>query len=103
MPHPHGWLLFLHQLPPKPDYLRVKIRRRLKGIGAALVKSTVYVLPNTSESLEDFQWLREEIVAAGGSAIIAEAHFIDGISSEEIRAMLELECADHYNGERSRI
>ena len=25
------WLLLLHQLPPKPDYLRVKIRRRLAG------------------------------------------------------------------------
>ena len=85
------WLLFLHQLPPKPDYLRVKVRRRLKGIGAALVKSTVYVLPNNDESLEDFQWLREEIEAAGGTALVAEAAFIAGISDEEIQAMLDAE------------
>ena len=66
MPDRAHWLLFVHQLPPKPDYLRVKVRRRLKGIGAALLKSSVYVLPNSDESLEDFQWLREEVAAAGG-------------------------------------
>jgi hypothetical protein len=86
-----GWLLFLHQLPPKPDYLRVKVRRRLRGIGAALIKNTVYVLPNTDESLEDFEWLREEIEAEGGSALIAEAAFIAGISDEEIQSMLDTE------------
>jgi hypothetical protein len=83
------WLLFIHQLPPKPDYLRVKVRRRLKGIGAVAVKQTVYLLPNTSESLEDFHWLREEIESEGGAAIIAEAAFIEGLSDEEIEAMLE--------------
>src|SRR3954468_7094014 len=82
------WLLLLHQLPPKPDYLRVKIRRRLAGLGAALVKNAVYVLPNTPESLEDFQWLRQEIEAEKGTALIAEARFVEGISDEEIEGML---------------
>ncbi|MEP6496091.1 MAG: chromate resistance protein ChrB domain-containing protein [bacterium] len=88
MPDSSRWLLLLHQLPPKPDYLRVKIRRRLTGLGAALVKNSVYVLPNTPESLEDFQWLRQEIEAANGSAMIAEAAFVEGISDEEIEGML---------------
>ncbi len=88
------WLLFLHQLPPKPDYVRVKVRRRLKGLGAALVKNTVYVLPNSDDALEDFQWLREEIVAQGGTAIIAEASFVEGISDEELHAMVETARAD---------
>lgn len=102
-----GWLLFLHQLPPKPDYLRVKIRRRLKGLGAALIKNTVYVLPNTDEALEDFQWLREEIVTAGGSALIAEAGFIEGIADEEIQAMLNAEqsaeTGENASAERDEI
>jgi hypothetical protein len=83
------WLLFIHQLPPKPDYLRVKVRRRLRGIGAVAVKQTVYLLPNTSEALEDFHWLREEIESEGGTAIIAEAGFVEGLSDEEVQAMLE--------------
>ena len=85
------WLLFIHQLPPKPDYLRVKVRRRLKGIGAVAVKHTVYLLPNSNEALEDFHWLRGEIESEGGSAMIAEATFVEGLSDEEVEAMLEAE------------
>jgi hypothetical protein len=85
------WLLLIHQLPPKPDYLRVKMRRRLSRMGAALLKSTVYVLPNEPEALEDFTWLAREIRAAGGSAMICEARFVEGVSDEEIEAMLHAE------------
>lgn len=79
--------MLVHQLPPKPDYLRVKVRRRLQRIGAIPIKSTVYVLPDTEESLEDFQWLRVEIEAEGGSVVICRTTFLDGITDEELRAM----------------
>jgi hypothetical protein len=82
------WLLLIHQLPPKPDYLRVKVRRRLQRLGAAPLKNTVYVLPATNEALEDFTWLVREIEADGGSAVLCEADFIDGISDEEMEAMI---------------
>jgi hypothetical protein len=88
---PPRWLLLVTQLPPKPDYLRVKVRRRLRRLGAVPVKHTVYLLPNTDEALEDFQWLRQEIESEGGSAVIAEATFIEGVSDEELEAMLETE------------
>ena len=67
----------------------MKVRRRLKGIGAVAVKQTVYLLPNTAESLEDFHWLREEIESERGTAIIAEATFVEGLSDDEIEAMLD--------------
>jgi hypothetical protein len=85
------WLLLIHQVPPKPDYLRVKIRRRLRGMGAVAIKKTVYALPNGDEGLEDFEWLRREIEGDGGTAIIAEAEFVEGISDEELDAMMEAE------------
>ena len=86
---PARWLLLIHQVPPKPDYLRVKIRRRLQRIGAVPLKSTVYVLRNTAESLEDFQWLAREIVGVGGSAVVCEASFIEGVTDEEMGAMFD--------------
>lgn len=85
------WLVLIHQLPPTPNYLRVKIRRRLHGLGAILLKQTVYALPNTDEALEDFQWLRQEIEAAGGSAIIAECRFVEGVTDAELGAKLATE------------
>ncbi|NOT09494.1 MAG: chromate resistance protein [Gemmatimonadales bacterium] len=83
----HPWLLLIHQLPPKPDYLRVKIRRRLQRLGAVPLRSSVYVLPAGDEAREDFEWLLEEIRAEGGEAMLCEAAFIAGISDEEVRAM----------------
>src|SRR5262245_59792127 len=62
------WLLLIHQLPTDPAYLRVKLARRLKRIGAVQLKSSVYVLPATDEASEDFRWLLGEIVAGGGEA-----------------------------------
>ncbi len=55
------WLLLIHQLPAKPAYARVKIWRRLKGLGAVTVKNSVYVLPANAETQEDFTWLVKEI------------------------------------------
>ena len=87
------WLLFIHQVPPKPDYLRVKVRRRLRRMGAVAVKKTVYALPSSDEAFEDFAWLRREVENEGGSAMIAEAAFVEGIGDEELDAMLERERA----------
>jgi len=82
-----GWLLFIHQLPPKPAYLRVKAWRRLNALGAVALKNTVYVLPQRDDTLEDFQWLRREIVADGGDATVAAARIVDGMSDGEVMAL----------------
>ena len=81
------WLLLIHQLPPKPDYLRVKVRRRLHKIGAVALKNSVYVLPASDAALEDFAWLAREIVADGGEATVCEAAFVSGISDAELTAL----------------
>jgi hypothetical protein len=77
--HPR-WLLLIHQLPPRPHYLRVKVRRRLARLGARPLKNTVYALPWSEEAIEDFQWLRREIEAEGGEAVICEASLLEGLS-----------------------
>ncbi|MFI5015580.1 MAG: chromate resistance protein ChrB domain-containing protein [Hyphomicrobiales bacterium] len=83
------WLLLIHQLPPKPAYLRVKIWRRLQGLGAISVKNSVYVLPAGEQALEDFQWLLREIEQGGGEGMICEAHLIDGLSDQEVRGLFD--------------
>jgi len=72
------WLILTHHLPPEPAYLRVKVGRRLKRIGATALKNSVYVLPRSEEALEDFQWLLQEIQGEGGDATLCDASFLDG-------------------------
>ncbi|TIS52954.1 MAG: chromate resistance protein [Mesorhizobium sp.] len=82
-------MLLIHQLPSKPAYFRVKIWRRLQGIGAVAVKSTVYALPANAEMQEDFEWLLKEIVAGGGEAMMCEARLVDGLSDAQVRALFD--------------
>lgn len=78
------WLLLIHQLPADPPYLRVKIGRRLDRLGAVALKGSVYVLPKSSAAMEDFQWVRREILEGGGEATVIEAALADGLSDESL-------------------
>ena len=78
------WLLLIPQLPPKPDYLRVKLRRRLQRVGAIALRNAVYVLPYRDDTTEDFMWLRSELKEDGADAIICAAATIAGATDHEI-------------------
>ncbi len=81
------WLLMIHQLPPKPAYLRVKVWRRLQSLGAVAIKNSVYVMPKAEGTTEDFQWVAREIAKDGGEAAICAAGFIEGLSDEQVEAL----------------
>jgi len=83
------WLMLVHQLPAKPAYMRVKIWRRLQGLGAVSVKNSVYALPASPEAQEDFEWLLREIQEGGGEAMVCEARLVDGMTDQEIRALFD--------------
>jgi hypothetical protein len=90
------WLLLIHQLPPTPNYLRVKVARRMQRIGAVAIKNTVYALPATESALEDFQWTVREIRAEGGEANLFEARVIEGLSDGEIQQLFKAARDEDY-------
>ncbi len=88
--HPESrWLLLIHQIPPRPAYLRVKIGRHLQRIGSVGIKNSVYALPRNDETQEDFQWVLREVVKGGGDAYILEARFVEGLSDEQVVALFQ--------------
>ncbi|TAJ76699.1 ChrB protein, partial [bacterium] len=91
------WLLLIHQIPPKPNYFRVKIWRRLQRLGSVAIKNSVYVLPKSDSTYEDFQWVLREIMEGGGEASICEARFIDGISDAQVEALFHAAREADYN------
>src|SRR5436309_13320644 len=88
MPQPaaNRWVLLIHQIPPKPNYFRVKVWRRLQRLGAVAIKNSVYVLPRSDQAYEDFQWVAREIVEGGGDVSICEARFVEGLSDQQVEA-----------------
>jgi hypothetical protein len=81
------WLLLIHQIPPKPNYLRVKIGRRLQKIGAVAVKNSVYALPNTDDSQEQLTWIAREIAHGGGDSSICESDFVGERSNDGVEEL----------------
>ncbi len=92
------WVLLIHQIPPKPDYFRVKVLRRLQHLGAVAIRNSVYVLPRSDETFEDFQWQMREITADGGEASVCEANFADGLSDTEIESLFRAAREADYRG-----
>src|ERR1700692_3126920 len=81
------WLLLVHQLPAKPAYLRVKIWRRLREIGAVALKNSIYALPQTEQTLADFQRLLREIEKGRGEGLLCEAVLVDGLRDDQVKAL----------------
>jgi len=80
------WLLLVHQLPPRPPYLRAKIAQRLASVGALALKNSVYLLPARDDCREDFDWIAREAVEGGGQAWIGATEWLAGIDDEDARA-----------------
>src|SRR5262245_22272564 len=83
------WLFLIHQIPPKPAYLRVKIWRRLQRLGTIAIKNSVYALPKGDQTREDFQWILREIVEGGGDGTLCEARLVDGITDDQIEQLFQ--------------
>ncbi|MBI4631856.1 MAG: ChrB protein, partial [Chloroflexi bacterium] len=58
---PQTWLLFHYKVPPHPTARRVYVWRKLQRLGALTLHDSVWVLPNTPRTREQFQWLATEI------------------------------------------
>jgi len=82
-----AWLLLVHQLPAKHAYLRVKIWRRLQSLGVVSLKNSVYVLPATDQTRQDFQALLREIERNGGDGLVCEAKFVAGMRDDQVRSL----------------
>ncbi len=71
------WYLFIHQLPPKPLYLRAKVRKLLSQAGALPLKDSVYVLPFHPDRLPTLEKIAQVAKSDGGDAFVCEGQFVE--------------------------
>jgi hypothetical protein len=99
-PPPRGpgarWVMLMPNLPGSATTKRVRLWRRLQGVGAVAVRPSVYVLPARDECVETFQWVAREIAEMGGQASLCEGQFLDGVTDDDIeRKFIEARNADY--------
>jgi hypothetical protein len=90
------WLLLIHQLPAKPDYLRVKVRRRLHQLGAVALKNSVYVLPATPPGRAGLGELARDVLRTGGECVVCEAQIVEGLADGAIEDLLRAARESEY-------
>lgn len=78
------WILLLFTLPSGSGTARVGVWRKLKKSGALPFKTSAYLLPNSPELVERFQWLAQQVKDAGGEATLVFAAELEGVTKDEI-------------------
>src|SRR5258708_2916932 len=90
------WLLFLYALPSGRGSQRVGLWRNLKKLGAVPLKTSAYLLPDTPEHYERFQWLAKQLRDGGGEATLIRTADIEGLNPGEIQSLFnEARAADY--------
>lgn len=90
------WLTLLLSLPPTPTRHRVGIWRKLKRIGALKLRGAAWILPETPETTELFQWLIQEVRTFRGEATLLRVDRIETMRDEELKALFHKERAAEY-------
>jgi hypothetical protein len=90
------WWMLVHQLPPDPPGLRMRVWRRLRELGALQIKGSVYILPATDSAREDLQWLLGEIWAANADASLWRAGLVEGFVDEDLVLRFQAAAAADY-------
>jgi len=90
------WLLLIYLLPAKHAHARVQAWRRLQRLGAVPLKNSAYVLPDSAEAREDFEWIKNEIVGIGGQAMVLAARAPDAATRDEIVRTFQSARADAF-------
>ena len=81
------WLTLLMSLPPTPTRHRVGVWRKLQRMGAVRLRSAGWILPETPETTELFQWLVQEIQAFRGEVTLLRVDRVDTMSDDAITAL----------------
>ncbi len=81
---PSRWLLLIHQIPARPNYLRAKVGKLLLRAGGVPLKNSVYVFPNDPNRLEAARAVLDAITEGGGEGVIVEATFTAGLRDADV-------------------
>ena len=90
------WLTLLMTLPPTPTRHRVGVWRKLQRMGAVRLRGAGWILPETPETTELFQWLVQEIQSFRGDVTLLRVDRVETMKDEEIAELFHQARAVEY-------
>lgn len=70
---PGRWVLLTYRLPREPSTPRASVWRKLRRLGAAQLADGLVALPEDARTREQLEWIAEEVLDAGGTAMVWRA------------------------------
>jgi hypothetical protein len=97
VPHERvSWVLLAYRLPREPSTPRIALWRKLRRLGAVQVVDGLVGLPLDARNREQFEWLADEVVEAGGEASIWVGELGSAAQERElVRRMADAIAADY--------
>src|SRR2546422_8714556 len=81
------WLTLLMTLPPTPTRHRVGVWRKLQRMCAVRLRGAGWILPETPETTELFQWLGQESPTVRGGATPPRGHRVEPMTDDPLRPL----------------
>lgn len=79
------WIVLMFNLPAKQASPRVEVWRKLKRFGALPLASGGHLLPNTPQTLEQFEWLAVAIRKFKGQGSVLRVQSVDDCPDGELK------------------
>ena len=90
------WLTLLVGLPATPTRHRVGVWRKLQRMGAVRLRGSAWILPETAETKELFEWLVQEVQSVRGEATLLRVDRIETMREEQVTALFHTARAAEY-------
>src|SRR5437879_12827150 len=92
------WLTLLVGLPATPTRHRVGVWRKLQRMGAVRLRGSAWILPETAETKELFEWLVQEVQSVRGEATLLRVDRIETMREEQVTALFHSAPAEGVDG-----
>jgi hypothetical protein len=90
------WVFLAYRIPREPSTPRIAVWRKLRRLGAAQLLDGLVALPSEPRTQEQFEWLADEIVEAGGDASLWLAEAVDRAAEADLIGQIRSRAAEDY-------
>jgi hypothetical protein len=90
------WVLLAYRLPREPSTPRSALWRSLRRLGSAQVLDGLAALPLDARNREQLEWLADEVVEAGGEAMVWVGELASRAQERELASRMAAAVAADY-------
>ena len=90
------WVLLSYRVPREPSTPRIAVWRRLRQLGVAQLGDGLAALPEDARTRELLEWVAEDVIGAGGDAVLWRAQPFAGADEHAVaRAMADARAEEY--------